>query len=444
MKTHFIKSSYFISLLSLCSLGVFAQKANVGIGTTQPNESAILDVSSTSKGLLIPRMTLHQRNTIQNPADGLMVYQTDILSGFYFYDGKEWKPVGAQAKSIAGVDGDWTLLGNAAPAGSFIGTTNGTPLEFRFNNVRAGILSNTQTFLGQAAGVSNTTGQDNMGLGVNALMSNTTGSLNVAVGTNALRDNNGNWNSAIGYGSLILNTTGAYNLAIGGNSLSANTTGQSNMALGVNALYSNVTGSRNVGIGVNAIYNSLGNDNIGIGNEAGFNKNGSGNIYIGSFAGRASSSTAEDNKLYISNSATATPLIYGDFSAKFISIGDLDVTKRATGAAAGYKLMVAGAVMSEKLKIALASSADWSDYVFEPSYKLMPLDNVESFVKENKHLPNVPSADEMASNGLDVSQTSKMFMEKIEELTLYMIEMNKEIKLLKAENKALKKSLDKK
>jgi hypothetical protein len=70
---------------------------------------------------------------------------------------------------------------------------------------------------------------------------------------------------------------------------------------------------------------------------------------------------------------------------------------------------------------------------------MMSLEEVEAFTIKNKHLPNVPSAEEMVKTGLDVSQTSKMFMEKIEELTLYMIEMNKEIKALKEENAKLKK-----
>jgi hypothetical protein len=105
---------------------------------------------------------------------------------------------------------------------------------------------------------------------------------------------------------------------------------------------------------------------------------------------------------------------------------------------------VKGGILTEKVKVALAvAGTDWADYVFEPSYKLMPLEDVESFTKENKHLPNVPSADEMVNSGLDVAQTSKMFMEKIEELTLYMIELNKEVKSLKAENEALKASLKK-
>jgi hypothetical protein len=69
---------------------------------------------------------------------------------------------------------------------------------------------------------------------------------------------------------------------------------------------------------------------------------------------------------------------------------------------------------------------------------MMSLEQVEKFTKENKHLPNVPSAQQLKDNGMDVGETSKMFMEKIEELTLYMIELNKEVKALKAENAALK------
>ncbi|MBK6979683.1 MAG: hypothetical protein IPH28_23475 [Cytophagaceae bacterium] len=79
----------------------------------------------------------------------------------------------------------------------------------------------------------------------------------------------------------------------------------------------------------------------------------------------------------------------------------------------------------------MATTTDWADYVFEPSYRLMPLDQVEKFTITHKHLPNVPSALEMVEKGLDVSSTNKMLMEKIEELTLYVIQLNKELQLLK-------------
>ncbi len=64
--------------------------AQVGIGTTTPASSASLDITSTSKGILIPRMTSSQRESISSPANGLMVYQTDGTAGYWYYDGTLW------------------------------------------------------------------------------------------------------------------------------------------------------------------------------------------------------------------------------------------------------------------------------------------------------------------------------------------------------------------
>jgi hypothetical protein len=65
--------------------------AQLGIGTTTPNSSAALDISDTTKGLLIPRMTMAQRMAILNPAEGLLVFQTDDIKGFWLFDGNDWK-----------------------------------------------------------------------------------------------------------------------------------------------------------------------------------------------------------------------------------------------------------------------------------------------------------------------------------------------------------------
>lgn len=81
----------------------YANAQNVGISTTAatPDGSAMLDISSTSKGLLIPRMTQTQRNAISSPANGLMVFQTDGITGFYYYE-SSWKPVGMKSGTTPG------------------------------------------------------------------------------------------------------------------------------------------------------------------------------------------------------------------------------------------------------------------------------------------------------------------------------------------------------
>jgi len=79
----------FLTLL-LTVLLTTATYAQVGVGTTTPDASSALDIASTTKGLLIPRMTETQRDAISSPATGLMVYQTTTPNGFYFYDGTEW------------------------------------------------------------------------------------------------------------------------------------------------------------------------------------------------------------------------------------------------------------------------------------------------------------------------------------------------------------------
>ena len=87
-----MKNIVLISLISIATVNVLAQNA-VGIGTTTPGNSAILDVSSTTKGLLAPRMTKAQKLAILNPADGLLLYQTDDTVGLYQFAGGAWKTV---------------------------------------------------------------------------------------------------------------------------------------------------------------------------------------------------------------------------------------------------------------------------------------------------------------------------------------------------------------
>lgn len=102
----------------------------------------------------------------------------------------------------------------------------------------------------------------------------------------------------------------------------------------------------------------------------------------------------------------------------------------------GYKMSIDGKLVCEEVKVQL--SADWADYVFDDTYKLLSLEEVEAFIVANNHLPNIPSADELATTGLDLSAMNILMMQKIEELTLYLIELNKQNELLMQEIKTLK------
>jgi len=104
-----------------------------------------------------------------------------------------------------------------------------------------------------------------------------------------------------------------------------------------------------------------------------------------------------------------------------------------------YKLYVRGGILSERVKVAVYNSAEWSDYVFAEDYKLKSLNEVERFVKKNKHLPNVPSAAIMVKHGNDLGKTDAILLEKIEELFLHTIEQQKQIEQLKAEVERLSK-----
>lgn len=104
-----------------------------------------------------------------------------------------------------------------------------------------------------------------------------------------------------------------------------------------------------------------------------------------------------------------------------------------------YKLFVQTGILTEKVRVAVNCSANWSDYVFEPDYKLMNLKELEHYVTENKHLPNIPSADEVVEEGMDVGEMTSKLLGKIEELSLYIIEQNKKIEALQVQVDGLKK-----
>jgi len=119
--------------------------AQVGIGTTTPDASAMLQIDNTTQGVLVPRMTQAQRNVIVSPATGLLIFQTDVTPGFYYYNGGTWT-------SFAGGTA-WDLLGNSGttPATNMLGTSDVQDLSLVTNGVEViRVTSNGEIGIGTA------------------------------------------------------------------------------------------------------------------------------------------------------------------------------------------------------------------------------------------------------------------------------------------------------
>ena len=197
------------------------------------------------------------------------------------------------------------------------------------------LTTNLNTFVGYNSGNSNTTGNNNTAFGQGSLGANVIGGHNVAVGSNALNSNTSTDNAALGSHALWLNTTGTNNTAINSFALRSNLTGSGNVALGNSAMYENVLGSDNTALGTRAMYKSSGNSNVAVGREALMNLDDgdnnvavgwqaghtpvavvkSGNVYLGFQAGYGDLS---DDKLFIANTNTVNPLIWGDFALSLL------------------------------------------------------------------------------------------------------------------------------
>lgn len=256
-----------ICILILTTYTVFGQE--VGIGTTNPAPSSILDINSTSKGLLIPRMDSMQRKAITSPANGLLVYDTS-LEQFYYRKSNTWVAVPIS------VDG---LQDGIA--------------DYNRGNI----------YIGLGGDDADSTVVHNASYGTGALTMVKTGSHNTAVGSQ----------------SQSSNISGFSNTSLGRFALSANKSNSNNTAVGANAL-SNSEPNFSTGIGAHTLQFNSGYGNAALGYGAGgYNANHSSNfsVYLGFNAG---SLDTADHRLYIDNSNTLQPLIWGDFNNDSVKI----------------------------------------------------------------------------------------------------------------------------
>lgn len=274
-------------------------------------------------------------------------------------------------------------------------------------------------------------------------------------------------NTLIGYKSGENVTSGLRNTFIGIDAGKGVTTGGTNTMIGYNASaaganaanLSNATaiGSETKVTASNALI--LGNNaNVGIGTTAPANKleitatvdNQSGLRFTKL---KSNSSTSPANNVALSVDANGDVILVPSALAasawKTASnvVSQTDTSQRIVIGAmpsslpGNYKLYVSNGILAERVKVAVRTSDKWADYVFSPSYRVKPLEEVEAFVRLHKHLPGVPSAEQVVREGLDVAEMNATLLEKIEELTLHVIRQEKLLVRQARELQELKKRL---
>ena len=524
---------------------------SVGIGTTSPSASAQLDVASTTKGMLVPRMTNTERGLITSPAAGLLIYQTDGLAGFYYYNGLLWipyakggnffLPYSGTASTVGGAEfsithtttfGDAAYFNNTAGGLAITTATGSNKLNMTSGNtgigipsglfdnptlgklvVRGTVGSTVAVFDDNAAGISlqsNFPGIGfneyynagskylNTGYGGKFIINTGTGDLNwYASSASGVADGNMTINQRFGLsreGSMFLQgvdngyiftdrastnyagwnlyATGGkaslYRYTQGANTITIDSVGSLGLQ-GITTMTAPLTLNNSVGNKIDFYYNSP-TSRYGIGLQgsllqmysdgassdiafgygasasAAFKENirflGNGNMHVGKYAAWAAA--ADNRKInfgdgdytYIGEVGADDRLEMqaGSFSFKNgdVFIGTTDFVKGA-----GYKLRVGGKIFSEEVRVQLQSA--WPDYVFEKNYKKLSLIELEKYLQTNKHLPNIPSAKEVETTGQNLGEIQRKMLEKIEELSLYVIELKKEINAHTQEISTLKK-----
>jgi len=309
-----MKKLIWILLISTVISNISIAQVAINNNNSAPHSSAVLDVSSTDKGILVPRMTTSQRISLgATAANGLLVTDTQN-SSFWFFESGSWHHIDTGG-TLGDADGDTKIEfsggGSLSSIDFFLAGTNyfkvakygaleilnsGKSIFIGEDAGKSDNLSNNvNIFIGKEAGKLNTSGHQNIGVGLQALKSNTLASNNIAFGYRALTNCISGNNIALGNLALKENTIGFNNIAVGKESLTNNTTGDNNIAIGQSSLFTNIGGHSNVAIGYNSSYfNTAGNQNVAIGmNTLGMNTTGSRIVAIGREA--LKNNTVDDN-----------------------------------------------------------------------------------------------------------------------------------------------------
>lgn len=320
-----------------------------------------------------------------------------------------------------------------------IGTSFGA-----FYGVDAGrkTVGSFNTILGYAAGQENRGGESNTFVGEIAGQSNKSGNYNAYFGRGTARLSRGSENTALGSEAGALNVFGNNNTFVG-RSAGVASTGSNNVFLGYQAGTSE-TGSNKLYIentSANStdalIYGEFDNNYLRANANTDINgiltvnrstygfKHTDGVTSMGTYVygGIGWLGTFSNSPLWFFTDDSASPSMIIEQGTGNVGIGTTDL-------ASGYKLSVQGKIAAEEILVDLSGA--WPDYVFQDDYKLPSLSELKTSIKKEGHLPDMPSAAEVKDNGVLLGDMNKKLLEKVEQLTLYIINQEERIKALEA------------
>ena len=405
------------------------------------------------------------------------------LAGFANTTGQANSFMGLLAGSSNTTGTNNMFLGTAAGSGNQVGNA-GT-----FIGVNAGRFSNSDNnaFFGASCGYSTTSGASNTGFGTSSGFLNTTGSFNTflghASGSNITTGSNnvfigagantssGSLMNAVAIGSGA--TVSASNSIVLGNAATT-ITGAGLVTNNSGLKFANLTsastpvgpasggkvlsvdGSGNVvlvstGLGVNGVVGPIEITSVLPGSGLKFTNLTSASLPVNpSFTGgKVLSVDLLGNVILVSLNGATTNAVgspvaesWKESDGYLYNNSTNGVVIKGTGLD-GNSLIVKGGVLSKEVNVKVEGSEAWPDYVFKSNYKRMSLGDVEKFIAINGHLPNVPSATEMAISGNNLGKTDVKLLEKVEELTLYLLDMKKVNDAQAAQLKSLKQQVNK-
>jgi hypothetical protein len=429
------KQLYFFSLLIF---PCFIQAQNVGVGTTSPHPNAILEIKATNKGLLLPRGDADTRNPAlkDNTAKGLLLFDT-IRGTAWIHDGSG-TPLGWKEMQDD-VSGMWVKRGldissNNLPNGNVAIGLNNTLSRLQINGnstTTNPVVKSLVTYLGaDDVRAFEGTSIPAPGYGIGSYMEGG------YMGVRAIGSPGASGGTSYGVYSTVFGTVAGSKYG-----LYANASG-----VGTNyGLYSSAAGGTNDWAGYFNAGNVYARDSIWLGKTVGatrFDMSGGqwdvgtteGDFRIGNGAYRLKIGVATggggagDVRMYASGGTNR--IIFGSNNADIVAIANGAVTIGGLTPASGYKLSIRGKAICEEVFVQLQTI--WPDYVFDKTYKLKPLKEVEQFINTKNHLPGIPSAASVKNDGgFAVGDMQAKLLEKIEELTLYIIQQQKEIDTLK-------------